>query len=294
MKKLCIAVGILFLIGGIACLGESFSTFLFGVIVGGVLLYLGFRKKQTTMLQTIIIVIPVMVVLAGITALIQRFGALFIILGILCVAGLIAYLFLKKKKSSTPKASIANAERSKAQEEHSHPITVPKDADAPTPVQATTPDAKPEDSKTVVNSYEVTGIVFYLNNLLDMMEPNYLWNYKKQDLIDTCNYDIPIYKTTIPEFQLNLSHEPDNPHDPNAIMVLFNDRLVGYIAAKDCKHILNIMDNDLMVSMTCEVRGGKYKMVTEDYDWEKDKSKYTMEYGEDEYGITIYIREKIV
>ena len=125
------------------------------------------------------------------------------------------------------------------------------------------------------------------------MEHNYLWDYKKQDLIDTCNYDVPIYKDIVADAHLKLTHEPDNPHDPNAIMVLLNDRLVGYIAAKDCKHLLHVMDNDLMVSMTCDIYGGKYKIVNEDYDALRDKSTYSMDRGEDEYGITIRIREKV-
>lgn len=153
--------------------------------------------------------------------------------------------------------------------------------------------AQPQEPETIVNSYEVAGVVFYLKNLLSMAEPNYLYDYKKQDLIDTCNYDVPIYKTVINATDLKLTHEPDNPNDPNAIMVLLNDKLVGYIAAKDCRHILDIMDNDLFVSATCEIYGGKYKKVNEDYNWERDKSTYSMETGQDEYGITIYIREKV-
>lgn len=152
---------------------------------------------------------------------------------------------------------------------------------------------KNKEPETVVNEYEVTGVVFYLKNLLAQMEPNYLWDYKKQDLIDTCNYDVPIYKDVVADARLELTHEPDNPHDPNAIMVLLNDRLVGYIAAKDCKHLLHVMDNDLMVSMSCDIYGGKYKMVVEEYDVSRDKATYTMERGEDEYGITIRIREKV-
>lgn len=149
--------------------------------------------------------------------------------------------------------------------------------------------AKPE---TITNAYEVTGVVFYLDNLLSLMEPNYLYGYKKQDLIDTCHVDEPIYKMTLKASRLDLTHEPDNPHDPNAIMVLLDDRLVGYMPAKSCKHILDIMDSDRVTNMRCEVYGGKYKRVDEDYDSYRDKSKYSMETGQDEYGITVYITEK--
>lgn len=127
-----------------------------------------------------------------------------------------------------------------------------------------------------------------------MSEPNYLYKYKKQDLIDTCNYDIPIYKNVINAQKLELIHEPDNEHDPNAIMVVLDGKLVGYMPAKECKHILHLMENDLIVSVKYEAYGGKYKCVNEDYDAYRDKSTYTMDQGEDEYGITVHVTEKVV
>lgn len=220
MKKWTLAIGIFFLIGGIGNLGNNFGAFLFGVAVGGLLIFFSLKKKKPS------------------------------------------------EAPATPSQPL------------SHTASSPTTAD--------------EEPQTVVKAYEVAGVSYYLNNLLSMSEPNYLYEYKKQDLIDTCNYDISIYKNAINATQLNLVHEEDNPHDPNAIMVLLNDKLVGYIAAKDCKHILEIMDNDLFVSATCEVYGGKYKRVNEDYNWEKDKSTYSMETGEDPYGITIHIREKVL
>lgn len=166
------------------------------------------------------------------------------------------------------------------------------------PVEVATPEPEipVEETKpqTVTKEYEVAGVEYYLKNLLSMMEPNYLYSYKKQDLIDTCNYDIPIYKNVSTATNLQLVQEDDNPHDPNAVVVLLDDKIVGYIPRRDCKHVRYLMDNDLVVSFTCEVYGGKYKQVNEDYNWEKDRSTYSMETGEDDYGITIRIEEKVI
>ena len=41
-----IAVGAIFVIGGIGNIGVDFSTFLFSIAIGGVLIYLGIKKKQ--------------------------------------------------------------------------------------------------------------------------------------------------------------------------------------------------------------------------------------------------------
>lgn len=180
----------------------------------------------------------------------------------------------------------------KSKEEKELQIEEPKEQDPPEEIEEICEEAEGH-CDTEIRSYEVAGVGFYLNNLLSMMEPNYLYSYKKQDLVDTCNYDIPIYKTVCNATKLELLQEDDNPHDPNAVLVLLNQKIVGYIPRKDCKHVRHLMDNDLVVSFNCTVYGGKYKQVNEDYDWEKDKSTYSMETGEDEYGITITIKEKL-
>lgn len=151
--------------------------------------------------------------------------------------------------------------------------------------------APKEESK--VFTYQVAGVQHYMDSLMSMMEPNYLYDYKKQELIDTYNTDRSIYRQTVDNKVLKLAPEPTNPHDPNAIQVKLGGLLVGYIAAKDCKHLLEKMGNDEIVNVHAEVFGGKYKRVNEDYDWERNRTKYTMEWGEDPYGIRLFIREKI-
>lgn len=167
-------------------------------------------------------------------------------------------------------------------------------ADATTDTEGSEPTEGPKEPDAVVRRYCVAGVQYYLDNLLSMAEPNYLYDCKKQELIETYHADETIYKQTYGARHLDLIHEPDNPHDPNAIKVLLDNKLVGYIAADDCQHILDIMDNGLFVSATYEIAGGKYKRVNEDYDCIKDKSTYKMETGEDDYAIYVYIRERVM
>jgi len=155
-----------------------------------------------------------------------------------------------------------------------------------------TPEEDSPMPESEIRIYEVAGVRHYEETLLGMMAPNYLYKFKKQELIDCCQTDEPIYKDTIEDGILEIVPEPDNPHDPNAIKVLINEKLVGYIAAKDCEHLLDVIENDKVVSTACKIYGGKYKIVNEDYDVAKDRSTYSMEYGEDPYGITLYIRER--
>lgn len=152
---------------------------------------------------------------------------------------------------------------------------------------------EPEKTKEEVKVYEVAGVSYYLDSLKSMMVPNYLYKYKKQELIDICQTDEPIYKETVEDGKLEIVPEPNNAHDPNAIKVLINGNLIGYIPAKDCEHLLEVIKNGNVVSTAYIISGGKYKMVSEDYDFSKDKSTYSVEYGEDDYAVTLFIREKL-
>jgi len=178
-----------------------------------------------------------------------------------------------------------------------HPHTAGENAEEPNPSahteNAMEPAAELAKPESEVKIYRVAGVEYYLDNLMSMMEPNYLYAYKKQELIDACRTNENVYKQTVNTDQLELVPEPTNPHDRNAIMVQLGGKLVGYIPAADCEHVLEIIRDDRIISLTCQVEGGKYKMVDEDYDCMKDKSTYRMETGEDPYGITVYIREKL-
>lgn len=169
-----------------------------------------------------------------------------------------------------------------------NPKEIPEE-DPSVPVAEIPEPSKPESE---VKAYQAAGVCYYLDALLSMMEPNYLYGYKKQELIDCCSYEENIYKQTVTVDKIELVPEPDNPHNPNAIKIMLNDKLVGYIPAVDCPHLLEVLNDDRIVNIHCEVSGGKYKRVNEDYDFDKDRSTYRMETGEDDYGITLYIREK--
>ena len=92
---------------------------------------------------------------------------------------------------------------------------------------------------------------------------------------------------------MDLIPDPENPHDPNAIKVLLGGEQIGFIPAKDCAHILDLIKSGRIVNLAYTVEGGKYKRVNEDYDSIKDKSTYSVENGEADYSVTLYIREKL-
>lgn len=289
---------------GMGCLSTA-ARWVFILVMAFLTYLIGFKFRVIFPVAAILVAFPIGVWQDVLTAKLHMSiwskisaGAAFSIAGMyytkpprMAFAGLLLVLAIllavMEAKKDVPAVDDADAEESDDTEK-------PEAIEATKKPEATEATEKPREPETVVRCYIVAGVQYYLDNLLSMAEPNYLYDYKKQELIDTCHADETIYKQTYGFSHLDLTHEPDNPHDPNAIKVLLDNKLVGYIAKEDCRHILDIMDNDLFVSATCEISGGKYKRVNEDYDCIKDKSTYKMETGEDDYDIYIYIREKVM
>ena len=145
--------------------------------------------------------------------------------------------------------------------------------------------------RRVVKAYPVKGVYYNKTALRSMMKPNRMYSYGKRDLIDCGCADTRIFEYTIEGEPVELVPEPDNPHDPNAIRVVIGGQKVGYIAAKDCPHILKLIKANRINGIHYVVQGGRYKELVEDYDPDRDRSTYTMETGTDDYGVTLYIGE---
>lgn len=75
----------------------------------------------------------------------------------------------------------------------------------------------------------------------------------------------------------DLVPEPDNPKDPNAIKVLVNDVQIGYVPAEKTGVVKELLSSKKVQSVTSEFYGGPFKIITEDYDDEKDKEIYSIE-----------------
>lgn len=141
-------------------------------------------------------------------------------------------------------------------------------------------------------TYRVTGIQHYLDNLLDLAVPNSNYDMTKKEIIDFGMTDQYIWECEFYPSKLELQPEPDNPHDSNAIKVLIDDKHVGYIKSGSCKHLLNVIEQDRFMGATCKIGGGKYKRVDEEYDYDRDKSTYTLDKGEKNFSIVLTIKEK--
>lgn len=135
-----------------------------------------------------------------------------------------------------------------------------------------------------IEKHHVTGVQYYLDNLMQFADENYAYTLSKKEMIDENFIDEREYQYCFYPKEIKLEPEPDNPHDPKAIKVLFDDLLVGYIKKGSCAHILKLINLNKIVKIDADIYGGKYKkIIEEDYD------SYTLEKDETNYGITLIV-----
>ena len=144
----------------------------------------------------------------------------------------------------------------------------------------------------VERTYHVAGTTFNENAILSLSSENPDYEMSKRDLIDSGMTDEKIWEYEFDPSNVELIPEPENPHDPNAVKVVVDGEHVGYIKKGSCKHILKLIAEDRILRIDCKMGGGNYKIVSEDYDDEKDKEVYTLERDKTNYFVVLTIREK--
>ena len=194
---------------------------------------------------------------------------------VLAVGGFIAYKIVKKR---TQGAQTAASELPEA----AAPPAAPSD---PVPAPA------PQKPKVDVRSYTVKGVFAHEDEIFhEMMIRNAEFDYTKSELVDCGAVDMNTYEW-IPRdgMEVELVPEPDNKYDPNAVKVVIGGHHIGYIPKEKCLEVLELLSSGRIERMSYDLIGGKYKRVDEDYDFEKDKSTYTMEEGKRELGAAVYL-----
>ena len=144
----------------------------------------------------------------------------------------------------------------------------------------------------VERTYHVAGTTFYEDAILSLSAENPDYEMSKRDLIDAGMTDERIWEYEFDPTHVELLPEPENPHDPNAVKVVVDGEHIGYIKKGSCKHILKLIQEDHILKIDCEMGGVNYKIVSEDYDDEKDKEVYTLERDKTNYFVVLTIREK--
>lgn len=123
---------------------------------------------------------------------------------------------------------------------------------------------QPIQSNTLnkIETHKVTGVSFREKEILSIIPENDAYDYSRKELIDLGYWNERIYKYEFNTNQVKLLPEPTNPHDPKAIKVMINDIHIGYIKSGSCSHIHNLLNEDKILKIDCEIKGGKYKYLS--------------------------------
>ena len=150
------------------------------------------------------------------------------------------------------------------------------DSTPTTPATPTAPAQKTPRSKQKTETHKVAGVSFRQGAIMSIAEENADYSMTKRKLIAEDLTDEWIYEYEFYPHQVELVPEPDNPKDSKAIKVVVDRQHIGYIKAGSCAHIHNLIKDDKILKLTCEIKGGRRKMVQEDVD-EWGKSSYSVE-----------------
>jgi hypothetical protein len=153
------------------------------------------------------------------------------------------------------------------------------------------PQEESKKPKPQFFEFPVKGVFNHEEDIFHkLMERNPNYDYTKAELIEYEVPGYPIYKWVPKALPAMLVPEPDNQYDPNAIRVEIGDVLIGYVPKGECRKVLDWIRSSKIDNIAFQITGGAYKLLDEDYDVIKDKSKYTLETGREELAAKVTLR----
>lgn len=223
-------------------------------------------SKKTNKKPTIYLGILIFCIIGTLVGIIDKQFAMF---ATYLVLAIIFYVLWYKKK--------------KTYMQEPHPVTNKNSEKRKANVNVTEQQKKESQKSTVDIKYEhhhVTGTSHYLDNILSLGFENDDYTMKKSEILENYFDGDKIYQIIFNPVQVELLEEPENPYDANAIKVIIDGQLVGYIKKGSCSHIKNLIHTDCIKKISADIHGGKYKQVYEEFD--DDKADYVMKVATEE------------
>lgn len=119
----------------------------------------------------------------------------------------------------------------------------------------------------VNHSFILAGGAYYIDAIESLMEPNEDYNLSKNNLFKEYDIGDKVFRNVETINKITLEHEPDNPHDKNAIKVFGDGQHIGYIQKKDIAAVNEIMASPNYTNPVIEdIWYGDYKELDEDED----------------------------
>ena len=107
----------------------------------------------------------------------------------------------------------------------------------------------------------VTGTKHYEENILKLMVENPDFKLGPKALKEQYD-DADVIPKLIPGYiQVFLEPEPDNQYDPNAVKVLMNGLLVGYVKKESCSQVKELLNKKDFKAEVKSIQIGKFKQI---------------------------------
>ena len=110
--------------------------------------------------------------------------------------------------------------------------------------------------------FRITGTQYYEKDFIEKLgerDPDY--DCSAAELKETYYDGDKIYEYDFSGLKAELVPEPENEHDKNAVKVIVNGVLVGYIKKGSCTRVKNLMASPGFVGIEVSISGGKYKYL---------------------------------
>lgn len=160
--------------------------------------------------------------------------------------------------------------------------------------KAEEPKNKAEEPKNKedqsIKTYKATGMQHRLESLLRLGVENADYLMSKKELVDEGLIGERVWEFDFFPSKVELIPEPDNAYDPNAIKVMVDGEHVAYIKKGSCAHLLKAIKGNRIKNIKCEIAGGRYKYISEDYS-ESGKEIYTLERDTAPYFVHLQVTE---
>lgn len=126
---------------------------------------------------------------------------------------------------------------------------------------------KAETAVTSSNFFKVAGTYYKQAEIQSMTNENPDYSNTKKNFAGK-----KIFKYNYSRKIAALVPEPNNIHDPNAIMVMIDNVHVGYVPADYCEHIKKLLKSKSIKNVEAQIYGGDYKYIDSEGDLVKEKA----------------------
>lgn len=238
-----------------------------------------------------LLITGILFVISGFTVISSEFEAAVLTI---CIGAALIYFGVRKKKAKT--ATVAQSKQNNPINNDFLAYTATNTTTRATspiqPIIQNSPDPNIKDQEAdAAKVYHVTGLSYYQDNILRLAVENTDYLMSRKTLVEDMRTNERIWKYEFYPLKVELVPDPDNPHDKNAIMVVVDGEHIGYIKKGSCSHLLKVISEGRIQSISCDIGGGPYKYISEDYDEDLDKDVYTMHKDSRPYSATLRIKE---